>query len=84
MDVRVQWYCKEQLVKKLVKVISKTSMVEPNFELNLETACIELYENWTMPRMFFEIYSASKKLHIAFCMLYPVSGVKLPFNCKHF
>ena len=82
--MRFQWYCKEQLVKMLLKNLSKTSMVESNFELNFRTACMELYENWTLPRIFFEIYSASKKLHIAFCMLYPVSGVKLLLNCKHF
>ena len=74
---------KEQIAKKLLKMFSKTSMLESNFKLNFETACMELYGNWTLPRMFFGIYSASKKLHIAFCMFYPVSGVKLPFNCKH-
>ena len=28
-----------------------------------------LYKNWTLPRMFFEIYSASLKLHIVFCII---------------
>ena len=30
LDVSFHWYCKEQLVKKLLKILWKTSMVESN------------------------------------------------------
>ena len=61
-------------------------MVETSFEWNFGTACMKLYEYWTLSRMFFEIYSASNK--VAFCILYyivlyPVSGFKPFFNGKH-
>ena len=56
-------------------------MVESSFELNFGTACIELYKYWTLPRIFFEIYSASNK--VAYCILYyivlyPVSSGLYP------
>ena len=83
LNVSFQWYCREQHVKKLLKTLWKTSMVESNFEWNFRTAWMELYKNWTLLKMCFEIYSASKKLHIVFCIiLYPVSRVNF-FNVKH-
>ena len=59
-------------------------MVESSFEWNFGTDCMKLYECWTLPRIFFEIYSASNK--VAYCILYvlyPVRGVKPVFNGKH-
>ena len=61
-------------------------MAESSFEWNFGTACMKLYEYWTLPRIFFEIYSASNK--VAYCILYyivlyPVSVVKPFFNGKH-
>ena len=81
MDVSFHWYCKEQLVKNLLKVFQKTSMVESSFEWSFGTACMKLYEYWTLPRIFFEIYSASNK--VAYCILhyivlYPVSAGLYP------
>ena len=81
LDVSFHWYCKEQLVKKLLKILQKTSMVEFSFEWNFGTACMKLYEYWTLPRIFFEIYSASN--NVAYCILYyivlnPVSAGLYP------
>ena len=61
-------------------------MAESSFEWNFGTACMKLYEYWTLPRIFFEIYSASNK--VAYCILYcivlyPVSVVKPFFNGKY-
>ena len=60
-------------------------MVETSFEWNFGTACMKLYEYWTLPRIFFEIYSASNK--VAYCNLYYivllVSSVKSFFIGKH-
>ena len=40
---------------------------------------MKLHENWTLQRMFFEIYSASKKLDIVICIIL----YKLHFNGDH-
>ena len=59
-------------------------MVETSFEWNFGTACMKFYEYWTLPRIIFEIYSASNK--VSYCItfyyivLYPASGVKPFFN----
>ena len=61
-------------------------MAESSFEWNFGTASMKLYKYWTLPRIFFEIYSASNK--VAYCILYyivlyPVSVVKPFFNGKY-
>ena len=47
---------------------------------------MKLYEYWTLPRIFFGIYSASNEVGYFILygiVLYPVSGVKPFFNGKH-
>ena len=59
-------------------------MVASSFKWNYGTACMKLYEYWTLQRIFFEIYSGSNK--VAYCILYvlyPVRGVEPVFNGKH-
>ena len=60
--------------------------MESSFEWNFGTARMKLYEYWTLPRIFFEIYSASDKATyciLYYIVLYPVSGVKPFFKGKH-
>ena len=71
MDESFQWYCKEQPVKKLLKILWKTSIVESNFEWNFGTACMKFYEHTVAYCILYYI------------VLYTLIGVKPLFNGKH-
>ena len=57
-------------------------MVESSFEWNFGTACMKLYEYWTLPRIFSEIYSASNKAAY-YILYYIVYILSVFFNVKH-